>query len=50
MKKKMKYEFIVDVPPDEETIIESHKVIAQALINKYGANNMRKVLKLLKNK
>jgi len=47
---KMQFEFIVDVPVDEETIRESHKVIAQALINKYGANNMRKVLKIMEAK
>lgn len=30
------YEFIVDVPPDNETIINFHNAIARGLINKYG--------------
>ncbi|MGN2368968.1 hypothetical protein ACTFJW_02780 [Clostridium cagae] len=44
MGKKIEFKFIVDVPPDEETIRECHRVIAQALINKYGIKNMKKVL------
>lgn len=45
---EQEFEFIVDVPPDEYTIREFHKSIAQGLINKYGAENMKKVLEELK--
>lgn len=40
--------FIVDIPPDEETIDEAHEVIAQAYIKKYGVENMKRVLEELK--
>lgn len=45
--KKIEFEFIVDVPPDDETIKESHKIIAQSYLNRYGFKNMKKVLKVL---
>lgn len=38
------FEFIVDIPPDEETIKAFHRAIAQGLINKYGSETMEKVL------
>lgn len=50
MAKKIEFEFIVDVPPDEGTIEESHKIIAQSYLNRYGAKNMKKVLKILESK
>lgn len=40
--------FIVDVPPDEDTIKKSHKVIADAYVKRYGVDNMRRVLEELK--
>lgn len=43
-KKEQEFEFIVDVSPDEETIREFHRSIAQGLINKYGAETMKRVL------
>ena len=41
----MKYfEFVVGVAPDEETIKEFHRILANGLIKKYGANTMKGVL------
>lgn len=40
--------FIVDVPPDEDTIKMSHKVIADAYVKRYGVDNMKIVLEELK--
>lgn len=44
-KKEQEFKFIVDVPPDEYCINNFHKTIARGLIEKYGAENMRRVLK-----
>ena len=46
--KEPEWEFIFDNEPDEETIEEFHRSLAQILINKYGANNMKRVLDILK--
>lgn len=46
-RREPEFEFIIDVPPDEETIREFHKSIAQGLINKYGAETMKRVLEEL---
>jgi len=43
-RKEQEFEFIVDVLPDEETIREFHRSIAQGLVNKYGAETMKRVL------
>ncbi|MDU1031616.1 hypothetical protein ACQPUQ_09920 [Clostridium paraputrificum] len=41
----MKYfEFVVGVAPDEETIKEFHRVLANGLIKKYGVNTMKGVI------
>lgn len=47
-KKEPEFEFIVDVPPDEDTIRRGNMVLAQALVNKYGVENMKRVLEELK--
>lgn len=47
-RKEQEFEFIVDVPPDEDTIRRSHMVIAKAFINKYSVENMKRVLEELK--
>ena len=44
------FEFIVDIPPDKETIINFHKAIAKGLIKKYGEATMREVVKQLEEK
>ena len=38
------FEFVVGVAPDEETIKEFHRVLANGLIKKYCANTMKGVL------
>ena len=38
------FEFVVGVAPDEETIKEFHRSLANGLIKKYGANTMKGVL------
>lgn len=38
------FEFVVGVAPDEETIKEFHRILANGLIKKYGANTMKGVL------
>lgn len=43
-RKEPEFEFIFENEPDEETIREFHQCIAQGLINKYGAENMKRVL------
>lgn len=48
-REEINYEFIFDNEPDEETLIEFHKTIAEAYIRKYGVENMRRVLEILKN-
>lgn len=44
-KKEQEFIFVVDVPPDEYCIKNFHDAIAKGLIEKYGAENMRRVLK-----
>lgn len=44
------FKFVVITKPDEETIKEFHKILAQALINKYGANTMKEIIKITNNK
>jgi hypothetical protein len=46
--KSEEFEFIVEVPPDEETIRNAHKIIAKAYVEKYGVETMKEVLKILK--
>lgn len=46
--KMQDFVFVVDVPPDEDTIKRSHKAIANAYIKKYGVDNMKRVLEELK--
>lgn len=48
--KDKKFEFIVDVPPDEDVIRRFHMVIAKALVNKYGVENMKRVLEMYQNR
>ena len=45
---EIEYEFIFDNEPDEETLIEFHRSLAQSYIDKYGVENMKKVLEVLK--
>lgn len=49
-RKEQEFEFIVDVQPDKETIREFHRSIAQGLVNKYGAETMKRVLEEAKKK
>lgn len=44
------FKFIVGVAPDEECILELHRMLAQGLINKHGADVMEKVLEIAKDK
>lgn len=44
------FKFVVRTKPDEETIKEFHKVLAQSLINKYGIEVMKEVIYLSKDK
>lgn len=39
------FKFVVRTKPDEETIKEFHKVLAQALIDKYGIEVMKSIIK-----
>lgn len=47
--KETEWKFIFDNEPDEETLIEFHRSIAQSYVDKYGVENMKKVLEVLKN-
>lgn len=38
------FKFVVRVAPDDETIKEFHKVLANGLIKKYGVETMKEVL------
>ena len=38
------FEFVVGEAPDEEAIKEFHRILANGLIKKYGANTMKGVL------
>lgn len=42
------FKFVVRVAPDKETIKEFHKILANGLIKKYGAETMKIVLEELK--
>lgn len=44
------FEFVVKTEPDQETIKEFHKILAQALINKHGEKTMKEVVKIANNK
>jgi len=46
----MDFKFIIKTPPDEKCIKNSHKVLAQALINKYGAGFIRQALEIINSK
>ena len=48
-KKEQDFEFIVDVPPDDYCIEKFHIALARGLINKYGVENMKKILETMKN-
>ena len=47
MKNKQDFEFIVDVPPDDYCIEKFHIALARGLINKYGVENMKKILETI---
>ena len=38
------FKFVVRVAPDEESIKEFHKILANGLIKKYGIETMKEVL------
>lgn len=40
------FKFVVRVAPDEESIKEFHKILANGLIKKYGAKTMKVVLEM----
>lgn len=48
--KEPEWEFIFDNEPNEEILDEFHKGLAESLISKYGAENMRRVLEVIKSK
>lgn len=50
MKEQINYEFVVDVAPSRETILEFHKNLAKILINKYGKETMKKVVTYVETK
>lgn len=39
------FKFVVGVEPDEETIKEFHKILANGLIKKYGIETMKDVIR-----
>ncbi len=43
------FKFVVGVDPDEETIKEFHKILANGLIKRYGIETMKKVLEIVNN-
>ena len=43
--KDKNFNFIVDVSPDDYCIENFHKSLARGLINKYGTENIKKILK-----
>lgn len=45
-----KYEFVIGIAPDEETIKEFHKVLANGLIKKYGIETMKEVIRMIEEK
>ena len=49
-RKEMEFIFVVDVPPDEDCISRSHKVLADGLIEKYGIETMKEVVRQIKAK
>lgn len=48
--KEPDWEFISDNEPDEETIDEFHRSLAQDYIDMYGVDNMKRVLEMVKQK
>jgi len=46
-KNDIKFKFVVDVPPDKETLEEAEEIMAKAYIEKYGIENIRRVLEVL---
>ena len=48
--KEPEQEFIFDNEPNEEILDEFHKGLAESLISKYGTENMRRVLEVIKSK
>lgn len=44
------YEFVIGIAPDEETIKEFHKVLANGLIKKYGVETMKEVVRRIAEK
>ena len=48
MSRVQDFEFIVDVPPDNDTLERASRVIAEAFVEKYGVENMKLVLEELK--
>ena len=48
--KEPDWEFISDNEPDEETIEEFHRSLAQDYIDMYGVDNMKRVLEMVKQK
>lgn len=45
MKEKIDYNFICDNELKERTIKEFHRAIVKGLINKYGAKNMKEIIR-----
>lgn len=41
----MEFKFVTGTAPDEETINDMHKELAKGLINKYGKEVIKEVLK-----
>lgn len=49
-RKKINYEFIFDNQPDEETLQEFHKAIAEDLIENFGLEVMKEVVRQIREK
>ncbi len=41
----MDLKFVIDTPPDEKCLNDFHKLLAKGLINRYGIETMKKVVK-----
>ncbi|MCQ2017251.1 hypothetical protein [Clostridium butyricum] len=46
--KDPEWEFIFENEPDQETLNDFHKSLAEILVNKYGAKNMKIILEEIK--
>ncbi|WP_017354104.1 MULTISPECIES: hypothetical protein [unclassified Clostridium] len=44
------YEFVIDIGPDKETIREFHRGIAEDLIENFGEETMKEVVRQIKEK